>query len=79
MFTNNKLRGNVMDLLERKGLEMEEEQKRKSFEMLVQMFDELVQENNLSREEQSFVALAINETLNIGFDFSNINLIENGN
>lgn len=68
-----------MDLLERKGLEMEEEQKRKSFEMLVQMFDELVQENNLSREEQSFVALAINETLNIGFDFSNVNLIENGN
>lgn len=68
-----------MDLLERKGLEMEEEQKRKSFEMLVQMFDELVQENNLSREEQSFVALAINETLNIGFDFSDINLIENGN
>ena len=68
-----------MDLLERKGLEMEEEQKRKSFEMLVQMFEELDLKNNLNGEEKSLVALAVNETLNIGFDFSNINLIENGN
>lgn len=56
-----------------------EEQKRKSFEMLVQMFEELDLKNNLNGEEKSLVALAVNETLNIGFDFSNINLIENGN
>ena len=56
-----------------------EEQKKKSFEMLVQMFEELDLKNNLNSEEKSFVALAVNETLNIGFDFSNINLIENGN